>query len=506
MILSKEHLTNITAAGIGKPLVDCFALPEKVLQFGTGVLLRGLPDYFIDKANHRGVFNGRIVVVKSTGNGGTDAFTTQDNLYTHYIRGIEDGVRKEEAKINCSISRVIAANESWADILACAANEAMQVIISNTTEVGLTLLPGDDLEAAPPRSFPGKLTAFLYERYKIFNGSPDSGMVIIPTELIPDNGNILKDICVALATENKLEAAFIRWLTTANDFCNSLVDCIVPGALPEAEAKQVSAVNGYQDDLHITSETYRLWAIETTRTRTKEILSFSTIDEGVVITDNINKFRELKLRLLNGAHTFTCGLAVLSDFSMVKEAMNNPFFEKFINELMKEEITATVTNKEIDRDEAIAFADKVLDRFRNPFIEHLWLSITMQYTSKMAMRCVPAILEYYRRFKDVPRHMAAGFGAYILFMRSEQNGHGQFTGKNCGKKYIIQDDKAPLLHAKWQAVNPEVVVHDILADKGLWNADLSQLPGFEKAVLATVRKFLGQSADTIAKETAILAA
>jgi tagaturonate reductase len=57
-------------------------LPDKVLQFGTGVLLRGLCDYFIDKANRRRIFNGRVVVVKSTSGGDANAYDKQDNLYT----------------------------------------------------------------------------------------------------------------------------------------------------------------------------------------------------------------------------------------------------------------------------------------------------------------------------------------------------------------------------------------------------------------------------------------
>lgn len=507
MILTKENIAKITTAGIDKPEQNSFELPEKVLQFGTGVLLRGLTDYFIHKANRQHIFNGRIVVVKSTNNGGTDAFKIQDALFTHYIRGVENGVRKEETVINSSISRVLAANENWPEILACAADENMQVVVSNTTEVGLVLLPGDDVKAVPPASFPGKLTAFLYARWLAFNGAADSGMVIIPTELIPDNGTLLKDICVELAITNGLEREFIQWLTTANDFCNSLVDCIVPGSLPESEAKQVAVTQGYQDDLHITSETYRLWAIETSTKRTRDILSFSKVDSGVVIAEDIGKFRELKLRLLNGAHTFTCALAILSDFGTVREAMNNAFFEAFITDLMQQEIAVTITGKGITREDTVKFSNQVLDRFRNPFIEHQWLSISMQYSSKLAARCVPVVLEYYRRVKEVPKHMVAGFGAYIRFMRSEKNELGEYVGNSGGKQYIITDDKASILYDKWKAGNtPEAVVHSILSDASLWNTDLSKLPGFEAAVLAIVRKFLEQSPDAVAQRTAILAA
>ena len=149
-----------------------FALPEKVLQFGTGVLLRGLPDYFIDKANRQNIFNGRIVIVKSTAGGGSDTFDQQDGLYTLCVKGIENGNTVEENIIHSCVSRVLSAASQWNEILQCAANPDMQVIISNTTEVGIVLDADDDLHASPPRSFPAKLLAFLYKRYRVFNGDP----------------------------------------------------------------------------------------------------------------------------------------------------------------------------------------------------------------------------------------------------------------------------------------------------------------------------------------------
>src|SRR6266496_6081708 len=176
MQLNKENLKNITAQNVIKPPEHIFELPDKVLQFGTGVLLRGLPDYFIDKANRNGIFNGRIVVVKSTATGAIDSFSQQDGLYTLCIRGIENGKRIEETIINSSVSRVLSANEDWNTILKCAYDPAMQIIVSNTTEVGIVLDTHDDIHLSPPRSFPGKLLRFLYERFKAFNGNNESGM------------------------------------------------------------------------------------------------------------------------------------------------------------------------------------------------------------------------------------------------------------------------------------------------------------------------------------------
>src|SRR5882672_5865267 len=167
MNLSKSNLESIKAPGVIKPDKKIFDLPEKVLQFGTGVLLRGLPDYFIDKANRQGVFNGRVVVVKSTDSGGADSFDRQDSLYTLCIRGIEGGKKVEENIICSAISRVLSARDQWQEILQLAHSPEMQIIISNTTEVGIQLVE-DDIRRLPPTSFPGKLLAFLYERYQFF--------------------------------------------------------------------------------------------------------------------------------------------------------------------------------------------------------------------------------------------------------------------------------------------------------------------------------------------------
>lgn len=455
-------------------------LPEKVLQFGTGVLLRGLPDYFIDKANKADLFNGRIVVVKSTDKGSTDAYSEQDHLYTQCIQGIQQGRRVEEYVVNDAISRVLSATGEWSDILACATNPDMEIIISNTTEVGITLTD-DDVHAAPPASFPGKLLAFLLRRYQHFGGDISKGMVIVPTELIPDNGTKLRDILLALAHQNELEGDFINWLSTANHVCNSLVDRIVPGALPSAAQAAVEAQLGYHDKLMIMSEPYALWAIETDSERVRQLLSFSVADSGVVLAPDINIFRELKLRLLNGAHTLTCGLAVLARFETVRDAMEDAAMESCIAALMQHEIVPAITDVTIREDAALRFAGSVLDRFRNPYIEHRWLSITMQYTSKMKMRVIPILVRHYQRLEEVPALMALGFAAYLLFMRDGQ----------------VTDDHAGYFKEKWQQLEPAVLVQTVLRNQALWGTDLAQLPGFAHAVTVMLGALLNEGASSL---------
>ncbi len=479
MLLSKYNLRNVNAEKVVAPNPGLLELPEKVLQFGTGVLLRGLPDYFIDKANKQGIFNGRIVVVKSTDGGDATAFEKQDGLYTICVRGIEGGVKQEENIICSSISRVLSAKNEWNKIIECAHNPQLKIIISNTTEVGIELVQ-DDIRRYPPVSFPGKLLAFLYERYKAFAGSKQSGMVIIPTELITDNGKKLESIVTELAHLNGLEAAFIDWLENSNTFCNSLVDRIVPGKPDKALMASIENEIGYTDDLLLMTEVYRLWAIECNQ-EVAEVLSFAKADKGVVIAEDINLFRELKLRLLNGTHTLSCGVAFLSGLSTVKNAMDDLQLNNFVSTLMQAEIAPAIPYT-ATADQTRDFALSVLDRFRNPYIDHQWLSITVQYSSKMRSRVIPVLLNYYALFNTVPENMATGFAAYIFFMKAVKEENGKYFGLLHDNYYLIQDDNAHYFYKKWNAAKSRQMANTVLRDVTLWGYDLSALPGFATAV------------------------
>jgi tagaturonate reductase len=500
MQLSKKILSNIDGTVLSVPPAAIFELPEKVLQFGTGVLLRGLPDYYIDKANKQGIFNGRIVVIKSTDTGDADAFGKQDGLYTQCIRGISNKKMTEEYILNAAISRVLSAKSQWEEVLACAANPDMQIIISNTTEVGIVLVEDDNIQRHPPVSFPAKLLAFLQERYRYFEGDADKGMVIIPTELITDNGSKLQSIVIALAHLNKLEARFIDWLETANYFCNSLVDRIVPGKLAAARQKDTEAALGYSDECMIMSEVYSLWAIESSSSKVKNVLSFAKADDTVFVTDNIDKYRELKLRLLNGTHTFSCGLAYLAGFETVKDAMENEVMGKYVRDLMVHEIAPCISGDTISAKEATAFSENVIDRFRNPFIEHRWISITLNYTYKMKTRNVPMLLKHYEQDLHVPGYMALGFAAYLLFMKCLPAESGGYYGESHGATYAIQDDQAQYFYQLWKSYPAAEIPDKVLSDASLWGADLSELPGFAFAVQSYMNKINGQGVLEALKE------
>ncbi|MCE7044138.1 tagaturonate reductase [Dyadobacter sp. CY312] len=472
--LFRENLRQLR----GHPTVEVpqdaiFKLPEKILQFGTGAFLRGLADYFVDKANREGIFNGRIVVVKSTDEGDLKAFDRQDNLYTICSRGIKEGRMVEENIISSSISRVLSARTQWSLVLDLARNPAISIVISNTTELGIQLVP-DDIYQWPPVSFPGKLLAFLYARFVAFSGSPDHGVVVVPTELIAENGTKLESIVLELAHRNGLESNFIDWLEQHNSFCNSLVDRIVPGRPDDVTKKEMEEELGFQDELMITAEHYHLWAIEGDE-RVKNILSFAEASEGgIVIQPDIELYRELKLRLLNGAHTLGGGLAHLCGFTTVVEAMDDPFFSGFLSNLLGNEIAPAIPYP-LEQEVARNFGRMVLDRFRNPYIQHKWLNINFNFSAKMLSRVMPTFLNYEKLFGQNPDFMTFGFAAYIYYMKPARKGGDNYYGFANGKYYLIQDARASYFHQKWQIPSLPDMVHAIMKDPFIWGEDLTQV-------------------------------
>lgn len=471
--------------------------------------MRGLPDFYIDKANKQGIFEGSIVIVKST-DGSTDGFAAQDNLYTVAVRGMQQGKPVEELTTVTAVSRVLSAQSQWSEILKIAKSPSLRVIISNTTEVGLTYVE-ESVFDTPPKSFPGKLTAFLYERFKDVGGSRNRGLVVIPTELVTDNGLKLREMVEQLAHYNELGKLFSKWLKFHVRFCNSLVDRIVPGMPDDETRHQLTEQLGYDDNLLTVAEPYNLWAIEGDD-RVREVLSFAKVNPGIIIDEDITFYRERKLRVLNGTHSFTVPTCYLLGNETVYENTQNPLSARFIERLMLDEIVPTVPPglaEGTDTEAVRSFALEVLERFRNPFIEHLLLNITVHQTAKMQARNVATIQRYYEKFNRVPQLMATGFAGYLLFLKPTDKTDAGYTGEaqvgGGTLTYPIRDDVAGLFHARWEKVNAndtdsvQAFVNTVLADQNLWQTDLTKLPGFAEAVGRALHEMLTEGIETTLK-------
>lgn len=491
MNLSQKLLLNQSLIASDKleiPDNQILNLPEKVLQFGTGVLLRGLPDYFIDKANKQGIFKGSVVVVKST-QGQAKDFAQQDNLYTLTIRGLENGEAIERHILNASISRAISANEQWEEILNTCQNPDIQIVISNTTEVGLQY-SAESIFQNPPSSFPAKLTAWLYTRFKNL-GANSPKMVIIPCELIPDNGKLLAEMVDKLIDFNELGLEFKSWLQAKVIFCNSLVDRIVTGMPDPETAQKIYADLGYEDRLLTVCEPYKLWAIEG-NAEAKTILSFAQADENVIVEPDISFYRERKLRILNGSHSISVCRGYLRGFNTVLECMQDTEMSNFFKTVIENEILPTLSGFDVQK--LNDFGEETLNRYRNPFLKHWLLNITLQCTSKMKMRIIPTLFRYYEKTGEIPEKILEGFAYYLFFMRVVEQQNGQYFGSRKGEKYVINDEFAPYFAENWQKVKTDDAdslqefCRNVCENTTLWGENLNRVSGFSQRLFEKLKE------------------
>jgi tagaturonate reductase len=478
--LSRElvaSLTLIERTGVELPPVATLELPEKVVQFGTGAFLRAFAEYFIDEANRRGMFEGSVVAISSTGSQRDALLNDQDGLFTLAIQGVEGTATRQRHRIVASLSRAISARDEWSVVLELARSPDIEVVISNSTEVGIVLDEDERFDANPPRSFPGKLTRFLAERARAFDYDERRGVVVLPCELIDDNGDALREIVRELASRWALGARFEHWLADSVTFCNTLVDRIVPGVVTAEEADLVGRLFGYRDGLVTACESYALFAIEGDN-RLRARLGFADADSRIVITPDIRPYRDRKVRVLNGAHTISVPVALLAGLETVHDAVEDERVGRFIRRAMFDDIVPS-----LDAPGAEEFANEVLERFANPYIRHSLVDITLYGTTKMRVRVIPSIVDHYRRVGRAPASLAFGFAAYIAFMRGEVQAERRTMGLA-----VPEDGEGDRVRDAWRDVDPHsdsrlaALARHVCADESLWGTDLSALNGFAELV------------------------
>lgn len=448
--------------------------PEKIIQFGEGNFLRGFVDWQVQKMNERADFNGSVVVVQPLENGMVEMLNNQDCLYTLYLQGIKNGEAVKEHEVINSISRGLNPYKEYDEFLNVATQPEIRFVVSNTTEAGITFDENDKLEDKPQNTYPGRLTALLYHRFKAFNGDKEKGLIIIPCELIDRNGEKLKNIVYKYATLWNLENEFITWLNEANTFCCSLVDRIVPG-YPRDTISEITEELGYEDNLVDVGEQFHLWIIEGPKEIENE-LPVGKAGLNIKFVEDMTPYRTRKVRILNGAHTALVPVAYLCGLDTVKDSVEDNLVGQYLRETIFDEIIPTL---DLPEDELKQFASDVLERFQNPFIKHYLMSISLNSMSKFETRDLPSLLEYVNRKGTLPNKLCFSLAALIEF----------YKGKRGDENIALKDgqDILDLYKSLWSehdGSNESLrnIVKNVLGYKANWKMDLNEVQGLTDKV------------------------
>jgi Mannitol-1-phosphate/altronate dehydrogenases len=416
-------------------------MTERILQFGEGNFLRGFVDYFVHLINEKCAFDGSVIVVQPIAEGRVSDLNRQGGVYNLFLRGCVSGEEIVEHTEIRSISRGIDLYADYAAFLETAGIETLRFIVSNTTEAGIEYIDGDVHSlSVPPKSYPAKLTIFLYERFK--RSLP--GFVLFPCELIDNNADVLRECVIKYAAKWNLGDDFIKWLAEENHFCNTLVDRIVTGYPQDEAAALIENHIGYEDKLIDTGEIFHLWVIQGDF---EDEFPLRHAGINAVWTDDVTPYKKRKVRLLNGAHTSLVPASMLCGLSTVGEAVDDAVTGRFLQKCLFDEIIPSLDGTVEGADD---FANSVLDRFRNPYIKHRLESIALNSISKFKVRVLPSIIDYHELNGELPKLLTLSFAALIALYK---DGFANDT-----------PEQAEFIKAN--------SIADILSNTQLWDVDL----------------------------------
>ena len=305
----------------------------------------------------------------------------------------------------------------------------------------------------------------------------------MPCELIFLNGHHLYE-CIEKYIElwkndfGADYAPFKEWFEKYNYVCATLVDRIVPG-FPRKDIDAIREQISYRDDLVVQAEAFHLWVIEKAKNMTVEQLKaeFPADKAGlqVIITDNEQPYHERKVTLLNGPHTVLSPVAYLSGIDIVRDACNDPVVGKYIHLVQFDELMQTLN---LPMDELKKFAEDVLGRFNNPFVDHQVTSIMLNSFPKYETRDLPGVKIYLERKGELPKGLVFGLAAIITYYKG---------GKRASDGAEITPNDDPKIIEKltelWATGDTQKVAEGVLAFDYVWKEDLNKtVPGLTELV------------------------
>lgn len=427
----------------------------RIVQFGEGRFLRAFMEDMLEHANRTVGYGGSVFIVKPRKGGSIEQFANHNNSYELRIRGRQGGEIVDEKKIIHCISGICRGSEDYQKLLELAGSASLKLVVSNTTEAGITFDLADKSMDDPPGTYPGKLTAFLYRRFEAFAKAGDAagGLVIMPLELNENNGGILRDCVLKYAEHWGLPVEFVDWITSENIFCSTLVDRIVTGG---------------EQGLSVTAEPYGSLIIETDQR--EEVLNAFPFDKcgiNVTFTDDIRPYREQKVRLLNGVHTSICLTGMMLGLRYVDECMAHPLMRAYIDMLINDEIIPTIR---LPRETVMMFADSVIERFENPFLHHQLKDIALNSVSKWKTRILPTVMDYKDMRGELPEGLMLSLASLMVFYEG--------AWKECGIGSLQDEDDS------LEIIETNRMIEDRTAELKL---EIKR-EGLEKTLMGVVRK------------------
>lgn len=463
--------------------------PILAVQFGEGNFIRGYIDWMVDYLRDQRLFKGRILMVKPRPGGDWDGINRQGGLYTVIERGISGGKPTRSRKLIQVVSGCLSPYESWDKLVDVFVSDELKIVFSNTTESGLVYRKDNAPLGTCPGTFPAQLASLLRERFLRYSGAPDKGLIVIPCELLIDNGTLLRAHVLRHAQDSQWGEEFKTWISEHCLFVNTLVDRIVSG-YPHEEADKFMQELGYEDRYLTCVEPYYLLVMEADEKKIEEVLPFKRCWLNVRYTDDLTPWRLRKLRLLNALHTACVPLAWMAEIEDVRSMMKDPDFAPYVKRVLNDELVPTLLSN-MDEEEVRHYAHTVIERFLNPSVSHKLSAISINSIDKWRERVLPALRDTYTRKGFLPERLVLSLGALLLlyFEKEVPDSEDKLTWMREQKNLYAKDGDTQRL------------TRAFLGHAAFWKDDLNTMTGLEELLTPLLARLLTEGSRALVAST-----
>lgn len=408
-------MTTIATAtlpeGVQLPRYDRSQLRSRIVHFGFGAFHRAHQALLTDRVlNASGGDWGICEISLFSGDRLMSQLRQQDHLFTVLEKGAEGNQPIVVGAVHECLNAKL---DSLAAILEKFCEPQVAIVSLTITEKGYCIDPASgQLDMTQPRiihdlqnptlpqSVPGILVEALARRRE--RGLPP--FTVLSCDNIPDNGHVVKNAVLGMAEKRDPELA--QWIVEHVSFPGTMVDRIVPAATDESLA-EISATLGVEDPCAISCEPFIQWVVEDNFVAGRP--DWETA--GVQMTDDVLPWEQMKLRMLNGSHSFLAWLGYLAGHAHISDCMQDPIFRSAAYRLMLDEQAPTLSIQDVD---LTAYADSLIERFCNPALKHRTWQIAMDGSQKLPQRLLDPIRLHLQNGSSW-RHLALGVAGWMRY-------------------------------------------------------------------------------------------
>lgn len=455
--------------GVLTPRYDRQQLQTRIVHFGFGAFHRAHQALLTDRVlNAQGGDWGICEISLFSGDRLMSQLREQNHLYTV----LEKGANGNQAIIVGAVKECLNAKlDSLAAIIEKFCEPQVAIVSLTITEKGYCIDPAtgsldvsnpriihDMQHPTEPHSAPGILVEALHRRRE--RGL--SPFTVLSCDNIPDNGHVVKNAVLGMAEKRAAELA--AWIQQHVSFPGTMVDRIVPAATEES-LDEITRELGVADPCAISCEPFIQWVIEDNFVAGRPQWEVA----GVQMVDDVLPWEQMKLRMLNGSHSFLAYLGYLAGFQHISDFMQDSAFREAAYRLMMNEQAPTlrITNVDLSR-----YAASLIERFANPALKHRTWQIAMDGSQKLPQRMLEGIREHLARGSDWPL-LALGVAGWMRYVSGVDD---------AGATIDIRDPLSEKIRLLVESSSDAERVSALLSLQEVFGTDLVKNPLFVQAI------------------------